>query len=115
MACEAGASLYFYPPREWSGAKLDDVALIIDGKRIVVAADPVDRGIVLSDLPGEAVGTSPTLRARMKQGRSLLITGTATHAIASTKLTFGLHGAREALTEFERRCPATAKKSGPSP
>jgi hypothetical protein len=109
LACENGVSLYFYPPRGWNGATLSGVALVIDGERVVVTSDAVDRGLIVSDLPGEAVGTSPALRARFKRGRSLMIVGKPADAIAMGKLTFDLSGAMEAISEFERRCPATAK------
>jgi hypothetical protein len=106
LACEDTVTLYLYPPRGWRGAKLDDVTLILDGERIVVSADGVDRGVVLSDLPSGTVGTTKALRARMIRSRSLVIAGAATGAISRGKLTFGLEDAAGAITEFERRCPA---------
>ena len=104
IACEETVTLYVYPPRGWDGGKINDVVLTIDGEPAPVVADAVDRGVMLSDAPGGAVGITEALRRKMKKGRSLVISGPPTRHITPARLTFALEDAARALSTFEQRC-----------
>ena len=93
LDCQEVAKLYLYIPRGWDGTKLDAMFLAIDGVRIAVAADGV-------------VGVTTSLLSRMKAGKKLVISGSATTRIPPEQLTFSLAGAFSAITAFERGCPA---------
>ena len=111
FSCEETVKLYLYPSRGSDGAKFDKAVLAIDGEPIAMVVDAADKGVIFSDLPQEAVGTSAVFRARMKGGTSLVISGRPTPAIPPAQLTFPLGDAAKAIAAFERECPA-AKASG---
>ena len=106
LDCQEVAKLYLYIPRGWDGTKLDSMFLAIDGVRIAVTADGVDAAVILSDRPNEVVGVTTSLLSRMKAGKKLVISGSATTRIPPEQLTFSLAGAASAITAFERGCPA---------
>jgi hypothetical protein len=115
LACEETLTLYLYPPGGWDGTKINDVVLTIDGERAPVVADAVDRGVLLSDAPGGAVGITEALRTKMKRGRSLLISGAPARQITRARLTFPLEDARKAIPTFEQRCRQARSAKAPSP
>jgi hypothetical protein len=106
LGCEDVPKLYLYIPRGWDGAKLETMFLAIDGVQIPITADGADRAVILSDRPKEAVGVTRSLLSRMRRGKQLIVSGSATTKIPPGQLTFPLTGAAPAITAFERQCPA---------
>lgn len=106
LSCEETVKLYLYPPRGWDGNNLDPTLLEIDGNAVSVMVDPVDDGVILSDRSDNGVGITARLRARMKGGDTLVISGPATARIPAGQVTFSLNDAAPAISSFERNCPA---------
>ncbi len=109
LDCEDGLRLYYYPPPEWDGNRLDDTAVSIDGERTAVNVEGLDESVLLSDLPNNGLGISHALLDKLRSGKDAVIEGSAVTRVAGGKRRFTLAGAAPAIAALERRCPAARR------
>lgn len=98
-------ALILEPPASWNGDAGYTMKLLVDGTAFPVIADGTDDGVILSNLPREAIGIDLPLRRAMKGGHELVIEGPPAAGITLKQRSFSLGGASTAITRIESGCP----------
>lgn len=97
-------ALNLAPTASWNGNAGYKLKLLVDGRVFPVVADGTDDGVVLSNLPREAIGIDQSLRNAMKAGRELVIEGPPAAGIPVNQRSFSLTGAESAISRIEASC-----------
>ena len=98
-------ALNLSPPASWNGNAGYKLKVLVDGTAFAVLADGTDDGVVLSNLPKEAIGIDRTLRNAMKAGSELVVEGPPAAGVPIKQRSFPLTGANNAITRIEASCP----------
>jgi hypothetical protein len=105
LSCPEGKAVWlnYHLARGWNGA--GTVVITIDGVAFPMGIDGSHEGAILSNAPNNALGVTRAFLDRLKEGRRLVISGTATTRVPAPLRTFSLAGAAGPVAAVERGCP----------
>jgi len=98
-------ALVLEPPASWNGDAGYKMKILIDEQAFPVIADGTDDGVVLSNLPRQAIGIDLSLRRALKAGNEMTIEGPPAAGIPLQQRSFSLSGASAAIGRIEANCP----------